>query len=204
VIWLYAVCEPLDRRLPCVRGLGGAPVEGIAAGPLVAVATRHEQPPDTGSPSALWTYERVVEAVHAQRPALPMRFGTSLPDEESVRAALSARRGLLLAGLERVRDRVELAVRAMEPRARERNGHAYLQRRQKAAALHTALAGRAVAARRAPERAPDELLRGAYLIERAGLASFGLAVERLQRDHPETALVCTGPWPAYSFVEPLQ
>jgi hypothetical protein len=61
-----------------------------------------------------------------------------------------------------------------------------------------------VDARRRPERTPDELLRSAYLIEPATLEAFSGAVERLQREHPRVALVCTGPWPAYSFAEALQ
>jgi hypothetical protein len=204
VIWLYAVCEEPARPLPRVRGLGGAPLEGIAGGPLLAVASRHEQLPDEPVADALWSHERVVEAVQAERAVLPMRFGTRQPGAGSVRVALAERRELLLAGLERVRGRVELAVRAMQPPEPAPDGRAYLRRRRQAAALHEALEPLAVAARRAPERAPDELLRASYLVEQPALASFSAAVERLQREHPETALVCTGPWPAYSFVEPLE
>jgi hypothetical protein len=204
MIWLYAVCEEPEKPLPRVRGLGGVRLEGIAHGRLLAVATRHQRLPDTRANDALWTHERVVETVQAERAVLPMRFGTRLPSASGVGAALEEHRELLLTGLERVRGRVELAVRAMEAPGRAPNGRAYLVRRQKAAALHTALSARAVAARRGPERAPDELLRGSYLVEQALLPSFSGAVERLQRAHPETALVCTGPWPAYSFVEPLE
>jgi hypothetical protein len=80
------------------------------------------------------------------------------------------------------------------------DGRAYLARRRKAAALHATLAELAVAAVRRPERGGSELLRGAYLIERPALPGFTAAVETLQREHPEASLVCTGPWPAYSFV----
>jgi Gas vesicle synthesis protein GvpL/GvpF len=204
MIWLYAVCEHPERPLPRVRGLGGVPLEGVAQGALLAAVTRHAQLPDTRASNALWTHEHAVETVQADRATLPMRFGTRLADAGEVRAALAEREALLVAALERVRGRVELAVRAMEPPARAHDGRSYLLRRQKAAALHTALAARAVAARRGVERAPDELLRGSYLVEQAALPSFSGAVERLQRAHPETALVCTGPWPAYSFVEPLE
>jgi gas vesicle protein GvpL/GvpF len=68
-------------------------------------------------------------------------------------------------------------------------------------ALHETLAALAVAARRWPERAPSELLRASYLVERPAVPEFRGAVERLQREHPEAALLCTGPWPAYSFVD---
>ncbi|MDX6656089.1 MAG: Gas vesicle synthesis protein GvpL/GvpF, partial [Solirubrobacteraceae bacterium] len=71
------------------------------------------------------------------------------------------------------------------------------------AALHEPLAAVAVAARRWPQRSPEELLRTSYLVDQPAVAQFRGAVESLQREHPETALLCTGPWPAYSFVEGL-
>jgi hypothetical protein len=204
MIWLYAVCEQPARPLPRVCGLDGAPLEGIADGPLLAVASRHEHVPDECAADALWTHERVVEAVQSERAVLPMRFGTRRPADGGVRAALAERRDVLVAGLERVRGRVELAVRALQTPEPAPDGRAYLRRRQAAAALHETLEALAVAARRAPERTADELLRAAYLVERPALASFAATVERLRREHPEAALVCTGPWPAYSFVEPLE
>jgi hypothetical protein len=204
VIWLYAVCEHPELPLPHVPGLAGAPLEGIADGPLLAVASRHDDVPDDCATDALWTHERVVEAIQTERAVLPMRFGTRRACAGSVREALADRREELLAGLDRVRGRVELAVRAMEPPLPAPDGRAYLGRRQKAAALHDTLAVFAVAACRRPERGADELLRGSYLVERPALPTFNAAVETLQREHPEASLVCTGPWPAYSFVEPLE
>jgi hypothetical protein len=44
------------------------------------------------------------------------------------------------------------------------------------------------------------VLRAAYLVERANVARFRALVERLQQQHPEIAVLCTGPWPPYSFV----
>jgi len=43
-------------------------------------------------------------------------------------------------------------------------------------------------------------LRAAYLVERPVVARFGSRVQRLQAEHPEAAVLCTGPWPPYSFV----
>jgi hypothetical protein len=67
------------------------------------------------------------------------------------------------------------------------------------AALHEPLAALAADARRQPPCAADELLRGAYLVDRPAVARFRAAVERLQATHPEAAILCTGPWPPYSF-----
>jgi Gas vesicle synthesis protein GvpL/GvpF len=200
MIWLYAVCERPERPLPRVRGLEDRPLEGVACGDLLAVATRHASVPEVPAVDALWTHERVIEAIQAERAVVPVRFGTREPGVGSVRTALTASREPLLEALERVRGRVELAVRALEPEF-GRGGRAYLRRRRHAAELHHSLAAYAVEARRRPERG-GELLRASYLVEPAGLEPFRVAVERLQREHPRLELVCTGPWPAYSFAEP--
>jgi hypothetical protein len=69
------------------------------------------------------------------------------------------------------------------------------------AALHAPLAALAVAATCRRGLAPGELLHAAYLVERPVVAEFRAAAQRLQREHRDTAVLCTGPWPPYSFVE---
>jgi hypothetical protein len=48
---------------------------------------------------------------------------------------------------------------------------------------------------------PSEILRASYLVERPVVAEFKAVAQRLQREHRDTAVLCTGPWPPYSFVE---
>jgi hypothetical protein len=146
----------------------------------------------------------VVETLQLERAVVPVRFGTRHDHAEDVRTVLAERRPALLAAHERVRGRVEIAVRLLEPPPARDDGRAYLDRRVKAASLHEELAALAVAAGRRPERRSVELLRGAYLVERRAVPAFTATVEALQREHPEAALVCTGPWPAYSFVGALE
>jgi hypothetical protein len=213
VIWVYAVCERTELGLPPIRGLAEAPLEAIAAGRLLAVASRHERPPEEPALDALWVHERVIEALMADRAVLPMRFGTRLGDVGGVKAALTEREEPLLEALDRVRGRVELAVRAIQPEAdaaarparEEAGGREYvdarLRMRRSGASLHEPLAAVAVAARRWPDLAPGEVLRASYLVEQPQVERFRSTVERLQREHPEAALLCTGPWPAYSFME---
>ena len=43
------------------------------------------------------------------------------------------------------------------------------------------------------------LLSAAYLVPRDGVDDFRGEVVKLERAHPDLALVCTGPWPPYSF-----
>ena len=120
---------------------------------------------------------------------------------------MAARRDELRAALERVRGAVELAVRARANEAEAalpatRNGREYLAARlgrsRAAVELHEPLAALARASVIQPG---DELLRAAYLVDRDAAAAFIERVRDLQRAHPELALVCTGPWPPYSFAE---
>jgi hypothetical protein len=207
MIWVYAVCEQPELPTAEVAGLDGAPLEAIAEGPLLAVSSQLQRVPGNAALDAMWAHERVIEALMAQGAVLPMRFGTRFPDTGRVRAALADRREELVDALVRVRGRVELAVRALQPVPEGAAGsgreylHAKLAGERSSAALHEPLAALAVAARRWPKPAPGELLRAAYLVEQPAVGRFRGAVERLQREHPEAALLCTGPWPAYSFVE---
>ena len=210
-MWVYAVCEQPELGLPRIRGLAGAPVAGIALGPMLAVVSRHQRLPEGRSLDALWLHERVVEALMAERAVLPMRFGTRMPDRDAVRAALAARRESLLDALDRVRGRVELAVRAIRPDAAAAAGDAPtsgveylripLRSTRLADSLHEPLAALAVAAHRWPEHAPGEVLRASYLVDQPAVLWFRRAADRLQGQHPEAAVLCTGPWPPYSFVE---
>jgi hypothetical protein len=122
---------------------------------------------------------------HAQAPdePLPMRFGTRPRSADSVAAvcASDARPPAADRGSEHLRARLADA-------------------RGAAGAARGARRGRAVAVRCWPERAPGELLRTSYLVDKPAVTRFRSAVESVQREHPEAALLC-GPWPAYSFVE---
>jgi Gas vesicle synthesis protein GvpL/GvpF len=193
-----------------------APLDGLRQGDLLAVFSRHSSSVGEPAPDALWTHERVVERLMADRAVLPMRFGSTLPDEAALARLLDERQASLRALLARIGDRVELGVRvvrelpAPEPAAvgAAPNGREWLLRKARdgrhadraAAQLHTPLAALSADARQQPPRGPAEVLRTAYLVERRVVPRFRATVERLQRAHPDVAILCTGPWPAYSFV----
>jgi hypothetical protein len=213
VIWVYGICDRPELPPPRRRGLAQAPLEGLREGPLQAVFTRHAGAVGEPAPDALWAHERVVERLMADRTVLPMRFGSRVADEDALRRVLAEGAADYVAALARVAGRVELGVRALarngapEPVPPPASGRDYVlaklrgDRRAEgeAAALHTPLAALAADARRQPPRGSDELLRGAYLVERPAVARFRATVERLQSAHPEAAILCTGPWPPYSF-----
>jgi hypothetical protein len=234
VIWVYAICERPDAPPPAgTAGLEGAPLEGIHEGELLAVLSRHDDLGQMSSLDALWAHERVVEQLMTDRAVLPMRFGSKLAGEAALRRALAMHHDELLGALDRVRGRVELAVRAMREAgtpggrvptpaamralaaAREgaagssHSGRDYLRaklelrEREEAAgaALHGPLAALSVASKRGRDLAPGELLHAAYLVERPAVADFRTTATLLARKHPDVDLLCTGPWPPYSFVE---
>jgi hypothetical protein len=230
VIWVYAICERPDDPPPSgAAGLAGAPLEVVREGELLAVLSRHDDLGEMSSLDALWAHERVVELLMGERAVLPMRFGSKLAGEVPLRRALATHNTELLGALARVRGMVELAVRAMReveragsgeaagagaaagPEAAEgsQSGRDYLRAklelrdREQAvgATLHGPLCALAVAAKRRRGLAPGELLHAAYLVERPTVAKFRAAAQRLQREHRDVAVLCTGPWPPYSFVE---
>jgi hypothetical protein len=210
MIWVYGICERPELPAPGGRGLAQAPLDGVREGELLAVVSRHSSPPGDPARDALWAHERVVERIMADRAVLPMRFGSKLADDDALREVLAARQQEFLATLDRVRGRVEVSVRAMQPLGAPRSppvttsGREYLEAKlrngREVATLDEPLASLAVEVSRQRSRAPEELLRASYLIEEAVLARFRGTVERLQRMHPTVAILCTGPWPPYSFV----
>ena len=194
-MWIYGICD--RPELPPPPGL-----EALGDGELVTVFSRHGQGDPT--PAALWAHERVVERLMADRTVVPGRFGSTVAGEDGLRRRLDERREPLAAAIARVRGRVELGVRVLaQARAAPGSGRDYLLARleesRRAAARHEPLAELAADATRQPSRG-GELLRGAYLVDRAGVAGFRDAVGDLQDEHPELTILCTGPWPAYSFV----
>jgi Gas vesicle synthesis protein GvpL/GvpF len=222
MIWVYGICERPDLPAPRRRGLAQAPLDSVREGALLAVISRHVHPPDEPALDALWVHERVVERLMEDRAVLPMRFASKAPDEATLREVLAERQDSFLAALDLVRGRVEVAVRAIRreewsggsdrlgaPRIATASGHDYLlsklqdgrRTEQAAATIHEPLAALAVHSRRQRPRTAEEVLRAAYLVDRGALPRFRSAVERLQRANGGTAILCTGPWPPYSFVD---
>jgi hypothetical protein len=209
VIALYAITDNPGPPLPDLAPLRLVPVDGLAAVCMPAGETEM-------SAEAFWRHEEVVEALMADRDLLPVRYGTQLEDEDAVARAVGERRDELAAALERVRGSVELSVRVMRagaqstvlPAADPSSGAEYLRLRAHADAsrertsrgLHGPLSEFARASVEGQPR-PQELFRAAYLVGRDGVERFAAEVARLQQANPGISILCTGPWPPYSFVE---
>jgi hypothetical protein len=176
------------------------PVRAVAGGGLKVLCAPAETRDVT--PEALWRHEELLEQLMAGRDLLPVRFGTLVADERAAERALTERRDELAAALDRVRGAVEIALRVQsrEPDHAPASGCDYLRERTRRAEaareLHEPLAA---IARDSTVLRGRELLRAAYLVDRAAVDEFVAAVRRLQDERPRLALLCTGPWPPYSF-----
>jgi hypothetical protein len=210
VIHLYAVSAAKAEPV-ATSGLDDAPVEWHEVDGLALALSRHAAAPP-GTEESLLRHAAVVEAI-AERAAavLPARFGVAFADEAALERSVRERRAALGDVLDRVRGRIELGVRVLaapapaEPSSAATGGE-YLRARLRettereglASAIHDALAARSEDARRAPA-SPTLLLSAAYLVPSDGVAGFRETVHGLELAHPALSILCTGPWPPYSF-----
>ena len=108
--YVYAI---LARETPLpagLRGFNGAAVSTVPYRALAAATSPLERYPPRPTPENVWRHEAVVEALRAQGPALPVRFGTVLADAAAVAHALAARYDVLAADLDRLGDKVEFGL----------------------------------------------------------------------------------------------
>lgn len=211
MIYLYAIIEPMADA-PVCAGFDEAPVRLARGSSISGLYSSHDRVDPAVEPETLWRHEQVVEAAMRHGPTLPVRFGTTFADSDALAAALERGGERLHRQLERVRGCVELAVRVGvvdgdEPQPGDGRGYVQARlardRRQRAAAERTLapLAELAVSARSSESRSQREVICGSYLVPEHAVERFADEVRLLQRQNPELALSCTGPWPPYSFVE---
>jgi hypothetical protein len=211
---LYAIAECSPAHITG-RGVDGRPLRALGDHGLVAVISDHDTRP-AFTEDALWAYEHAVERLMSHHVVLPARFGSTFETESAVRGLLLDRCEELTAAFERVRGAVELGVRASWPIAQGGSkvtgpnaGTAYMLGR-----LEVDRRAREIAARVDPvlgELArmsscrvlvrPTVPVAAAYLVEHERVHEFVARVQELDATIEGAELVCTGPWPPYSFVE---
>ena len=214
MLHLYALTEHPARL----------PASSSSASPLKVVSTDEgvdaivaPADADTAAPTdaAILAHAQIVEAIAAVNDAvLPARFGHGYADEDALVASIRERRAQLVEALARVRGCVEVGLRvftdaapANEERRNGYTGRDYMLARLRqvetaertARELHEAVAAAARDSTYATLVTPQLLLSAAYLLPGSEVTSFKAAVEAANSDYPDLTLVCTGPWPPYSF-----
>jgi len=117
--YLYAIlADEVESDLgPVETPHGSAPVMGIRAGGLTALISPHTGPPIERLSRedilrALVAHQGVIEQVMANHPMLPVRFGTVLDSEDTVRQVLSTFRRRLGRALGDIAGAVEIDLSA--------------------------------------------------------------------------------------------
>ena len=99
--------------LAAPAGIGGRPVHGVTVGSVTALCSPVDGRPVRPSRANITAHQYVVESAHAAGPVLPVRFGSVLPDEQTVMAEMLApAERQLRDGLRRVEGHDEFRVRA--------------------------------------------------------------------------------------------
>lgn len=211
---LYSIADCTLAAAPGGVGVDGRPLEAVGADGLVAVVSEHERQPEL-SEASLWAFEDAIEAQMSDHAVLPARFGTVFEHEQDLDAILRDRRSELTAKFERIRGAVELGVRATWPEAETDTtptgpnaGSAYMlarvardtQARELAAQLDAKLGHIARATSYRVLIRPTVPVTASYLVDRERTEEFVTRVRELESKLGAAQLVCTGPWPPYSFV----
>jgi gas vesicle protein GvpL/GvpF len=209
-VLLYGLTDDGDVQVEDA-GLYDRPLRAVRDGLLTAIVSDHDGGALRADAETLWRHERIVERLAASHPILPARFASILDDDAAVLEMLQARREQLTAVLAHTRGAVELALRAMweqPPEPESQSGAEYMQAR-----LQLRQRGREVAAELTPldelsrssrcqlPARPQEPLRCAYLVDRERVDDFIASVQQLDHRLSDVQILCTGPWPAYSFAQ---
>ncbi len=218
MIWLYALTDNPMAELPDIAGHGANPLEQTCTDELSGIwSSWSPDRPGASNHEALWHQEAVLEALMCDRAVLPLRYGTVLEGVDELRSMMIGRQVQWRRALDRVRGCVELGVRASSKPAASgpapgppgESGADYLRRRGAereradavAGAVHTPLAEIASTCDTNLRAAVSPVFAASYLVPESELDRFKGVVRQLATDHPELAIVCTGPWPPYSFVD---
>ena len=230
MIAAYGLAERLrDLRSPV--GIGGVPVEIVRHRSLAVAVTRHASPPARSRDAILAHAGVCEDLMANADAVLPVRFGEVFADEAALRASIDDRHDRLFAGLAHVRGRVEIGVRVgwddgegtSIPRPADgagsdgsTGGRAYLmarvedeRRRQEvqrraqsiAGEIHAAISRHAADSRLQVLPTAGLAMSGVYLVDRADLDRTIARVRETAREHPQLDVLCTGPWPPYSFAD---
>lgn len=109
--YLYALV-PAGTEIPeGLTGLGGAPVRGIPAGPVLAVCSDHDGSRIMPRRTNIAAHQAVLTALAGGPAVLPMSFGTVADDEGTLLEMLEEQSETLVESMEEVAGCVEMGLR---------------------------------------------------------------------------------------------
>ena len=197
MIYLYAIAGG--------RGAAQPPLRELAYGDVVAVYREIAAVPDVTEES-LRHHEGVLEQLMERHEVLPLRFGSTVADEDALLHLLATRHDEFAVSLARVRGRVEMGVRASAQNggpAAAASGREYLarklERKRIAAAVHAELADLAHASSMQVASDPAPGFAASYLVDRDRVGDFRQRFDSVRDSRSDFEMVCTGPWPPFSF-----
>ena len=205
--YLYAVVDRLPGAWrPPPSGLSGAPVEAQSTAGLVILRSRLSVVPPA-TPKTLAAHDDVVASAMDADAMVPLRFGTAVSSLEFDRWLVT--HGLLLrATLAALRGCVEMDVKLLRLELAGANAELELDGRR---GTSLEVLGERLVARagvdnwryRVQGRGSNVSASVAFLVPRAEVPDFLTRIAPIASRATGTAVVPTGPWPAYSFVPPL-
>lgn len=169
--------------------------------------------------ASLRAHDAVVRKLHGVTATVPMRFGSTVPDERALRGWVETVRPILERGLEEVRDREQMTIRIYgdadafandpPPQPAERRGTQYLISRRQAElpprlepivrALRRRLGDLVKIERLDRHTTPPLSLTVRHLIARGTSDAYRSAVSEEASAFERWTLRVTGPWPPYAF-----
>jgi hypothetical protein len=230
VLYLYGICDEGPPPEPMPAGLESRAADIVPHDGFAAVTTdlQSGRPPATGT--HIREHFRVIEAFMASHTILPARFGTTFTELAELKAHLELEHGAYASDLRRLRGQIELGVKAAWRTAPERISdfsaaftprgygpgtsylaakHAEATRRdvrhrlaQDLADMLTPVVSHATQAmwRILPAVSDKVEISLAALLLKERLGAFRESLAMLRLTEPNLDILCTGPWPPYSFV----
>ena len=214
---LYCIVEPGPEGLPLQPGMAVVAAHGLAA-----VVARVEETNWAPSVSSVLAFENAVEAIHASRTVIPLRYGCLMESESAILRLLRDQQKEYLSLLDRLGGMTEMGIRVLCP-ARPRfpaesgvtPGAAYLASLRKRygsansltreeTQLADGIAGLLCGCYREQRReiSPADqgrLLSLYFLTPKTGVKHFRNQARKICA--PDGAkLLFSGPWPPYNFV----
>jgi hypothetical protein len=203
------------------RGLQGAPFTLLPCGALAVLASPLRDPSVLRRPDVdtVLAYKEAIDAAHAARPLVPLRFGTRVASPAEARTLIGERAEACRNHLRRFDGRVEMGLRltidaeqAPTPNSEARDaasGTAYLEARKRhhdrtrrplreALMSYRAAVASLVVEETVDERAGDNALSAAFLVPRTSAAAFRRRAAAVQTSALDESQV-VGPWAPFTF-----